>query len=115
MPHDPEKYLYDALEASRTILGFVKGKTYSDYRSDKLLRSAVERQLIIIGEALNRLSRVAPDTAARIDSYRKIIGFRNMAVHGYDIVEDETVWGIVESHWPALNRELDILLKETRK
>ncbi len=110
--HDPEKFIYDALQAARLVEKFIHGKALSEYTSDDLLRSAVERQLITIGEALNSLSQLAPKIADRISNYRRIVGFRNIIVHGYDIVEYETVWGIIKSHLPILHGELDILLNE---
>ncbi|MDH5511509.1 MAG: DUF86 domain-containing protein [Nitrospinota bacterium] len=115
MPHDPEKYIYDALQAARLIARFIEGKSYEDYSSDTLLRSGVERQLIIIGEALNRLSKLAPGMVADIQGHSKIIGFRNIAVHGYDIIENETVWGIVKSHLPQLHEQLETMLNDLDK
>ena len=58
MQRDPRAYLWDAREATAAILEFVAGKTFKDYASDRLLRSAIERQFEIIGEALNQLGRV---------------------------------------------------------
>ncbi len=109
---DPEKFIYDALEAARLVEKFTQGKNFPDYVEDDLLRSGVERQLIIIGEALNRLSQLAPDIASGISNFRQIVGFRNIVVHGYDLVEDETVWGIIKSHLPPLHDELETLLKK---
>ena len=115
MPHDPEKYLYDACQAAKLIKQFIENKNFSDYLSDLLLQFGVERQLIIAGEALNKLSKVSPDTVSRISSYKKIIGFRNLAVHGYDMLDNETVWGIVKTHVPILQRDTELLLKEIEK
>ena len=64
-----------------------------DYSADALLRSAVERQLTIVGEALNRLKKIEPAAASSITDARQIIAFRNILVHGYDIVRDEVVLG----------------------
>ncbi len=111
--HDPEKFIYDALEAVRLATKFVRGKNFSEYVSDELLRSAVERQLSIIGEALNSLCKLAPEITDKISDYRRIIGFRNILVRGYDIVEDETVWGLVKLNLPTLHDELATLLDET--
>jgi uncharacterized protein with HEPN domain len=58
MQRDPRAYLWDAREAAAAILEFAAGKTFEDYASDRLLRSAVERQFEIIGEALNQLCKI---------------------------------------------------------
>jgi uncharacterized protein with HEPN domain len=70
MPRDPRKYLYDIRQAVRHVLDFVAGKNFEDYQGDLLLRSGVERQLEIIGEALNQLAQVAP---------KRLRGFQNIA------------------------------------
>lgn len=72
------------INAAANIVAWTANRTLSDYESDSFLRSAVERNFEIIGEALLRLERTDPDTAARISDYRKIIGFRNCLAHGYD-------------------------------
>lgn len=115
MRHSPAKFLFDAKQATALINEFVAGKTLADYSASQLLRSGVERQLIIIGEALNKLSQLSPGIVARISEYQKIVAFRNLAVHGYDLLNDETVWGIVKIHLPVLDRELERLLKEQKQ
>ena len=107
-----EKFLYDALQATRLVAKFTEGKSYADYIAEDLLRSGAERQLIIVGEALNRISQIDPDIASRIGDHKQIVSFRNIIVHGYDIVEDEIVWGIIKSHLPKLHNDLETLLKE---
>lgn len=67
-----------------------------------MLRSAVDREFEIIGEALNRLRRDDPMTAARVPDVARIIGFRNVLIHGYDIVDREAVWNAVRIEIPAL-------------
>ncbi|HEV8605352.1 MAG TPA: HepT-like ribonuclease domain-containing protein [Tepidisphaeraceae bacterium] len=97
--------------ASERVGRFVEGKTFNDYLSDELLRSGVERQFEIIGEAMTRLMKLDETVAERITEYRKISGFRNALIHGYDSIDDETSWGIIEGKLPLLRVELDALLK----
>jgi uncharacterized protein with HEPN domain len=106
------KHLYDMQQACRLMAEFIAGKTFSDYSVDALLRSAVERQLTIVGEALNRLNKIEPAAASSITDARQIIAFRNILVHGYDIVKDEVVWGILETDLPTLTRDVDTLLEQ---
>jgi len=76
-------------------------------------RRAVEREFEIIREALNRLDRLDPPTAARISELRRIVDFRNRIIHGYDTVDDAVVWGIVEKHLPPLVNEVVMLIEES--
>jgi uncharacterized protein with HEPN domain len=85
------KFLYGMQQACQLLSTFIAGKTFDNYAADALLRSGVERQLTIIGEALNRLMKIEPDTASAITDARHIIAFRNILVHGYDIVRNEIV------------------------
>jgi uncharacterized protein with HEPN domain len=103
--------LEDIRQAVALILDFTRGKTFNDYENEALLRSGVERQFEIIGEALNRLNRVDAATAEQISQARRIIGFRNILVHGYDIVENAVVWDIVEKNIPVLHKEILSLLE----
>jgi uncharacterized protein with HEPN domain len=105
------KLLHDATQASASILRFCGGKTLKDYEGDDLLRSAVERQFTILGEALVQLEANDPDTARRVENVRNIIGFRNRLMHGYSAVSNETVWLIVQKDLPPLATNLDGLLK----
>jgi uncharacterized protein with HEPN domain len=72
----------------------------------------VEREFEIIGEALNRLSQVEPELAARVTELPRIVGFRNRIIHGYDTVDDATVWGVIKAHLPRLLVEVDRELHE---
>ena len=104
------KFLHDMREAGRRVLEFTAGKTLADFRTDILLRSAVERQFEIIGEALSQLSKIDREVAERIPERRGIISFRNILIHGYDKVDHDVVWDIVETDLPDLLREVRGLL-----
>ena len=99
-----KKLLLDVLESGKSIRGWSEGKTFRDYESNRQFRRAVEREFEIIGEALNRIDRLDPPTAARISELRRIVDFRNRIIHGYDTVDDAVVWGIVEKRLPLLNK-----------
>lgn len=92
-----KKYLFDIQQACNRISKYVTGKTFSDYEKDDFLRSAVERQFQIIGEAISQLHRVDAVKAERIPEYKKIVAFRNILIHGYATIENVTVWGVIES------------------
>lgn len=110
LPRDPKVFLWDAHEAAQTALRFASGRTFEDYAADKMLRSAIERQLQIVGEALAQLSRVEPQTAEQIPHLRQIIAFRNILVHGYAAIDHENVWRIVGRELPTLVEIVGALL-----
>ncbi len=112
MQLEVRKHVSDALSAIERALRFTKGKTLDDYRADELLRAAVERQFVTIGEALVRLRDRSPATLTRITNHQRIIRFRNIVVHGYDVLAHETVWDILQQHIPLLRSELVRLLDE---
>lgn len=85
-------------------------RRYDVYLKDVCLRRAVERNITIIGEATNRLLRIAPDI--KITAARKIVDTRNYVIHSYDNVTNEILWGIVINHLPVLKKEVMSLLPE---
>ncbi|HAS32268.1 MAG TPA: hypothetical protein DEA59_04880 [Microbacterium sp.] len=105
-------FLWDVRDAADRIGSFIDGLTIETYVSDDLRRSAVERQLEIIGEALNNLRRVDAETAALIPDVHRIIGLRNVLAHGYAVVDDEVVWAAAFRRVPELRALVDGLLAE---
>lgn len=112
MQHDSRKYLWDALRAADFVATFTEGKTFLDYDSDVMLRSAVERQFEIVGESLGQLSKVEPSLAERIPNLGRIVAFRNILIHGYAAVDDALVWQVASDHLPALQDVLRMLLRD---
>jgi uncharacterized protein with HEPN domain len=110
MQLEAKKLLEDIRQACEEILTFTEGKTFQNYTQDRLLRSGVERQFEIIGEVLNRLNKTAPDVANQVSHNKRIISFRNILIHGYDVVEDAVVWDIVAKDLPLLNSQIIKLL-----
>ena len=102
MRREPRAYLWDVREAADAILEFTSGLQLDDYLTDRMLRSAVERQFEIIGEALNQLSKVAPEIGVKIPDLPQIVAFRNLLIHGYAAVDHPTVWETLQSQVPAL-------------
>jgi uncharacterized protein with HEPN domain len=85
-------------------------KEFTTYKNDLRTRRAVERNVEIIGEALNRI--ITKDSTVTISNARKIVDTRNRIIHGYDSVSDEIIWGIVINHLPVLQTEVQNLLGE---
>ena len=110
-PRDLRKYLFDIIEAARLLAEFASGKTLAQYEADAMLRSAVERQFQIIGEALTQALRVNPQLEERISHTRQIIAFRNILVHGYADVANDIVWIALQEDLPVLHREVEALMR----
>lgn len=104
------KYLYDIQQACQLIHEFVDGQTFAGYQANPMVKSAVERQFITVGEALNQAVKRAPELSQNISDVRKVIDFRNVLTHGYTSISDAVVWDIIQTSLPRLKSEVDQLL-----
>ena len=95
------------------IQGFVATKTWEDYSSDILLRSAVERQFEVAGEAMSVLRRLDPETADQVPNVHRIVGLRNILIHGYAQVNNETVWRAATTDLEEVVATVEPLLAES--
>lgn len=111
MPSSAPKLLYDITSAAAAIQSFCDGRTIDDYKGDLLLRSACERQLGIIGEAMMRLREHHAEFFEQIDERHAIVGFRNRLIHGYDAIDPEIAWEAISIKLPALRTATDRILK----
>lgn len=110
MRDEIKKTLFDIAEAAEEILSFVQGMDLKAYQASLVTQRAVERDFEIIGEALNRIRKIDEGVLRRIDESHRIIGFRNILIHGYDIVDETIVWSAAHDHVPNLIRQVrDIL------
>ncbi len=108
-----KKYLYDITVASEKVAKFIDGKDWDNYSSDDLLRSGVERQFEIIGEALNQLSKIDQTTITQITNYQQIISFRNILIHGYADIDNFLVWSIATTKLSQLRKDVTYLLEDS--
>jgi uncharacterized protein with HEPN domain len=106
------KLLDDIRDASVFIRQITADKTLEAYRAERVLRQAVERNFEILGEAMARLARTDPETAGRIGDHPQIIAFRNLLIHGYDLVDDAQVWNVISQDLPRLEQQVVQLLGE---
>lgn len=111
MPRDERAYLADILEACGAIENAVRNLDLTAYQDNRLIRSSVEREFIIMGEAMAALARIAPETFSEITRARRIVDFRNQLTHEYSTVDDALVWAIVVKDVPVLRRECAELIK----
>lgn len=110
MQRDPRAWLWDALDSAAAIQTFVAGLDVEHYAGHALVHSAVERKFEIIGEALNQLSRAAPELAERVPHLPQIVAFRNQLIHGYALVDHVTVWAVIQQSLPELKDAISKLL-----
>ena len=105
-----KKYLQYVLTAIEEVESFFdnKPKLFDDFYSDLLLRRAIERNIEIIGEAMNRILRI--DESIAITNARKIVDARNYIIHGYDSLSPDILWSMVINHLPRLKKEVIALL-----
>ena len=110
MEKEIKTYLFDIQNAIVEIESFFVDypKIFADYEKDIRTKRAVERNIEIIGEAINRILKL--NNNMKIENARNIIGTRNRIIHGYDSVSDEHIWAIVINNLPELKKEIDKLL-----
>ena len=109
MTERAKKYLFDILQSISLVEEYVEGvPNLAAYVANRMRRDAVERQLGIIGEAVNQYRR-EPDAAPLTDS-RQIVQLRNRLIHSYDSVQHPVIWTIVRDDLPALRAEVAALL-----
>ena len=102
-------WLYDILNAINEIESFIESKDFTFFQSDLKTKRAVERNIEIIGEAMNRI--LTRNDSIDLTNTRRIIDTRNRIIHGYDTVSDEILWSIIIRHLPVLKQEIQNLLK----
>ncbi|HZD18508.1 MAG TPA: DUF86 domain-containing protein [Actinomycetota bacterium] len=103
--------LFDVARACELLERFTRGKSFEEYAADPLLRSAVERQFEIVGEALRRALERDPSLRREVTDAARIVAFRNRLIHGYASVSAEVVWGVLEGNLPTFHREVRALLE----
>ena len=99
------------LTAIEALRSFADDRDRSDYAADLLFRSAVERQLEILGEAMRRLEKLDASLVKKISDYREIINLRNVIAHGYDEIDDDIIWQIVTASLNGVERDARTLLQ----
>ena len=112
MRNRPRALLWDIDRAGAAIERFIAGLDADTYARDEIVCTAVERKFEIIGEALSQLAKADPVLAARIPSFKSIIAFRNVLIHGYAMVQHERVWQIAHESLPVLRAAVTELIKE---
>ena len=110
MDNNIKAWLYDILNSINEIESYYidTPKMFESYQNDLRTKRAVERNIEIIGEAMNRILKIDSDVV--ISNSRKIVDVRNRIIHGYDSVSDDVIWGIVIRNLPILQKEVEELL-----
>jgi uncharacterized protein with HEPN domain len=109
MESDVQAWLSDIDLSIKEINDFLPPKKeFHTFQSDLKTRKAIERNIEIIGEAMNRILEIHPDIL--ISNSRKIVDTRNRIIHGYDSVSADVLWLIVVRYLPVLQKEINDLL-----
>jgi uncharacterized protein with HEPN domain len=112
MDNEIKAWLFDILNAIMEIESFFidRPKDFEYFKQDLRTKRAVERNIEIIGEAMNRILK--RHSEIQISNSRKIVDVRNRIIHGYDSVSDDIIWGVMVKHLPLLQTEVEKLLNE---
>jgi uncharacterized protein with HEPN domain len=111
MDNEIKTWLYDILQSINEIDSYYTDnpRKFTEYLSDLKTKRAVERNIEIIGEAVNRILK--KDKHFNLENAQKIIGTRNRIAHGYDKISDDLIWSIVINNLPKLKEEVQNILK----
>ena len=110
MTEQAKKYLSDIQQAIVLIETFTQGiNSFFVYQADLKTKSAVERQLGIIGEAANKFKKEEKDF--ELSQTSQIVALRNRIIHSYDNIDDSIIWAILKNHLPILKTEIEKGLK----
>ena len=110
MEIEVKSWLYDILNAIVEIESFFNDtpREFEKFQKDLKTKRAIERNIEIIGEAMNKLLQL--DEKINISNARRMVDLRNRVIHGYDKVDDGVIWGILKRHLPRLKKEVEALL-----
>ena len=110
------KWIFDIQIAINEIDVFftIYPKDFFEYKNNIVLKRATERELEIIGEAVNRIIKQDSSFENQITNAKSIIGLRNQVIHAYDSISDENIWSILINHLPKLKSDIDKLITEKR-
>lgn len=112
MMNETRQRLLDAMRSCQAIGRYTAGLDLAAYQRDDMVRDAVERRLGVIGEALQRAQLVEPTLGNLVPELRQVVGLRNRVVHGYDAIDDEIIWDVIEIKLPQLQIRLAALLED---
>jgi len=111
MQRDILKYLFDIRESIKSIYEFLgESRNFNEFKSNKLLKRGIERELEIIGEATNKILKL--NSSIEISDAMRIVDLRNWIIYSYDKIDDVIIWGIISKDIPKLKIQIDILLNE---
>jgi len=106
-----DKYLFDIQSAISLIESFTQSiDSFENYRNDLKTQSAVERQLGIIGEVVNKLKH--ENSNFPLSNAKQMIDFRNRLIHSYDNIDCSIVWVIIRKHIPILKEEVGLYIND---
>ncbi len=112
MDNEIKTWLYDILNSINEIESYFLDipKTFEIYQNDLRTKRAIERNIEIIGEAMNRILK--KESEIEISNSRKIVDIRNRIIHGYDTISDDLIWGVIIKNLPILQKEVEKMLME---
>ena len=105
MQRNPRAYLLTIIEEGEYAMSKVEGRTLAEYQADRDFRLIIERLLINVGDAVVQLKAADSSFVEQLSYVREIVGFRNIAVHGYYMLDHARVWDICQNYLPQLVAE----------
>ena len=103
--------LLHILECIDNIIEFADRKTFEQIEADKMCFFAIAYQLVVIGEAANMLTKEFRDEHP-LTPWREIVNMRNFIVHGYNVVDKNEVWSVIQNDLGPLKLQIEQYISE---
>ena len=109
---DPLVSVHHMLDHAREAIELVRGRSRSDLDTDRILNLALVRLMEVVAEAATRIPEEFRLRHTEVP-WRDVADLRNRLIHGYDAVNFDILWTILQNDFPTLIAQLETILENS--